>query len=213
MPIGISDDHEALRATARRFLESRCPPSVPRAYLEAETEELPPFWDELAAQGWLGLAIDERYGGQGYGFVELAVILEELGRAMAPGPFVPTVLAAALIQESGTEEQKTEWIPKLVDGSTPATALIGDRVVGGGVARVLVAPAGSGCAVAVNADLTPVPSLDATRRLARFGGGPFRCPGRPCAAIVVHNPIVARAEASLERDRFTSTGREPCEPG
>ncbi|TMK86943.1 MAG: acyl-CoA dehydrogenase family protein, partial [Actinobacteria bacterium] len=52
MPIGISDDHEALRATARRFLESRCPPHVPRAYLEAETEELPPFWDELAGQGW-----------------------------------------------------------------------------------------------------------------------------------------------------------------
>ena len=113
MPIGISDDHEALRATARRFLESRCPPHVPRAYLEAEVEELPPFWNELAGQGWLGLAVDERYGGQGYGFVELAVVLEELGRAMAPGPFVPTVLAAALIQETGTEEQNAAWLPKL----------------------------------------------------------------------------------------------------
>jgi alkylation response protein AidB-like acyl-CoA dehydrogenase len=111
MPIGISEDHEALRATARRFLESRCPPSVPRSYLEAEVEELPPFWGELAEQGLLGLAVEARYGGQGYGYVELAVVLEELGRAMAPGPFVPTVLAAAVIQETGTEEQKSTWLP------------------------------------------------------------------------------------------------------
>ena len=67
MPIGISEEHEALRATARRFLDARCPPSVPRSYLEAEVEEVPPFWAELAAQGWLGLAVEERYGGQGYG--------------------------------------------------------------------------------------------------------------------------------------------------
>src|SRR5437763_1167797 len=141
MPIGLSDDHEALRATARRFLESRCPPHVPRAYLEAEVEELPPFWVELAAQGWLGLAVDETYGGQGYGFVELAVVLEELGRAMAPGPFVPTVLAAALIQEDGTEDNKAAWLPKLVDGSTPAAAMFaGNPIVGGGVARLLVTP-------------------------------------------------------------------------
>ena len=76
--------------TARRFLEARCPPDVPRSYLEAPEEELPPFWDELAAQGWLALAVDEAYGGQGYGLVELAVVLEELGRAMAPGPFPPS---------------------------------------------------------------------------------------------------------------------------
>src|SRR4051794_1860281 len=120
MPIGISEDHEALRATARRFLESRCPPSVPRAYLETPDEDLPPFWDELAGQGWLAMAVDEAHGGQGYGFVELAVVLEELGRAMAPGPFLPTVLAAAVVQDRGTEEQKAEWLPRIGDGSAPA---------------------------------------------------------------------------------------------
>src|SRR4051794_26908142 len=172
MPIGISDDHEALRATARRFLESRCAPPVPRAYLEAETEELPPFWDELAGQGWLGLAVDERYGGQGYGFVELAGVLEELGRAMAPGPFVPTVLAAALLQDAGSEDQKAAWLPKLVDGSTPAAAMFdGNPVVGGGVARVLVAPGGpAGCEIVEDPERAAVSSLDATRRLATFSG-------------------------------------------
>src|SRR5438270_3613859 len=176
MPIGISDDHEALRATARRFLESRCPPHVPRAYLEAEVEELPPFWSELADQGWIGLAVDERYGGQGYGFVELAVVLEELGRAMAPGPFVPTVLAAALIEDAGTEEQKSTWLPKLVDGSTPAAAMFdGNPVVGGGVAHLLVAPH---ITLVENPDRQAVPSLDATRRLARFSGEYPSAPAR-----------------------------------
>src|SRR2546421_1046655 len=132
MPIGISEKQEALRATARRFLESRCPPSVPRSYLEAEDENLPPFWAELADQGWLGLAVDEAYGGQGYGFVELAVVLEELGRAMAPGPFVPTVLAAALIQDAGGEDQKATLLPKLVDGATPAAVMFDANAVGGG---------------------------------------------------------------------------------
>src|SRR5947209_4830621 len=179
MPIGISDDHEALRATARRFLESRCPPHVPRAYLEAETEELPPFWDELAGQGLLGLAVDEAYGGQGYGFVELAVVLEELGRAMAPGPFLPTVLAAAVIQEMGTEEQKTTWLPRLVDGSLPAAVLLsGKPVVGGGVAQVVVKASPGGCEIVEDADLTPVGSLDATRRLAQLSGGAFSSPER-----------------------------------
>src|SRR4051794_38667350 len=176
MPIGISDDHEALRATARRFLESRCPPHVPRAYLQSETEELPPFWEELAGQGWLGLAVDERYGGQGYGFVELAVVLEELGRAMAPGPFVPTVLAAALIQDAGTEEQKQQWLPKLTDGSTPAAAMFdGNPVVGGGTASVLVVPA---VAVLENPERELLTSLDATRRLARFMGEFVSAPAR-----------------------------------
>src|SRR3954453_23357148 len=157
MPIGISDDHEALRATARRFLESRCPPHVPRAYLEAEVEELPPFWSELADQGWLGLAVDERHGGQGYGFVELAVVLEELGRAMAPGPFVPTVLAAALIQDRGTDEQKATWLPRLVDGSTPAPVVLDDGLVlGGGVAKALVVPTPDGCTVEEDPELEPV---------------------------------------------------------
>src|SRR5438105_10990242 len=120
MPIGISEEHEALRATARRFLDSRCPPAVPRSYLEAEDEVLPPFWEELAGQGWFGLAVGEAHGGQGYGVVELAVVLEELGRAVAPGPFLPTVLAALLIQEGGTDEQKERWLGRLAAGELPA---------------------------------------------------------------------------------------------
>ena len=67
------------------------------------------------------------FGGQGYGLVELAVVLEELGRAVAPGPFLPTALAAAVVQERGTDEQQARWLPGMVDGSTPAAvAFSGD---------------------------------------------------------------------------------------
>src|SRR5437764_15275478 len=87
---------------------------------------------------------------------------------MAPGPFVPTVLAAALIQDSGAEDQKTTWLPKLLDGSTPAAAMFdGNPVVGGGVAQLLVAP---NATIIEKPERQAVPSLDATRRLARFNG-------------------------------------------
>ena len=81
MPIGIGEDHEELRRTVRRWLETRCPPEVPRALLDAETETMPPFWDELASQGWLGIHVAEEHGGQGFGMLELAVVVEEMARA------------------------------------------------------------------------------------------------------------------------------------
>ncbi|HKA92771.1 MAG TPA: acyl-CoA dehydrogenase family protein, partial [Acidimicrobiia bacterium] len=73
MPIGISEEHEALRRAARGWVERHCPPEVPRSFLDAESESLPPFWGELAAQGWFGLHVDEALGGEGYGMPELAV--------------------------------------------------------------------------------------------------------------------------------------------
>src|SRR3954468_10379873 len=120
MGIGISEEHEALRESARQALARHCPPSVPRALLDTETEDMPPFWSAIADLGWLGLHVDEEYGGSGFGLAELVVVCEELGYAAAPGPFLPTVIAAAVIDRLGTEEQRKELLPSLVDGSTPA---------------------------------------------------------------------------------------------
>src|ERR687897_713670 len=101
MPIGISDEHEALRLAARGWVERHSAPAVPRSALDAEAESRPPFWAELAAQGWLGLHVDEALGGEGYGLSELVVVLEELGRVGAPGPFLATALAAATPRGGG----------------------------------------------------------------------------------------------------------------
>ena len=167
MPIGITEEHEALRQSARRWLESRCPPSVPRALLDADAETMPPFWAELAGQGWLGLHVPEAHGGQGYGLLELAVVLEELGRAAAPGPFLPTALAAAIVVESDDRAPLTG----LLDGSTPAAVAldIDAPVLGAALARLVLVPVDDGWGVfdvdAGEVEVTPLPSLDPTRRV------------------------------------------------
>jgi alkylation response protein AidB-like acyl-CoA dehydrogenase len=185
MAIGITEEHEALRQAVRGWAERHCNPSVPRALLDADAEALPSFWGELAAQGWLGLHVDEALGGEGYGLPELAVVLEELGRACAPGPFVPTVLAAAVIQSAG-KEIAAGVVPLLASGGTVGAVALDGRldaeldgdalrvqgtlrpVLSGHLAGVLVARAGDEwCVLDANEfTATELVSLDATRRVA-----------------------------------------------
>ncbi|HLG00896.1 MAG TPA: acyl-CoA dehydrogenase, partial [Acidimicrobiia bacterium] len=169
MPIGISEDHLALHDTARRWTEAHVPPSVPRALLEAEADARPVFWSDLAALGWLGLHIPEEHGGQGYGIAELAVVIEELGRACAPGPFLPTVLASWLIARAGSDGIKEKVLPGLVDGSLVGAVAFADPVLSGSIADVIVARVGEHWCVleAADVDVAELPSLDATRRVAR----------------------------------------------
>ncbi|HKF92879.1 MAG TPA: acyl-CoA dehydrogenase, partial [Acidimicrobiia bacterium] len=185
MPIGISKEHEALRQAARGWVERHCAPNVPRSALDAERESLPLFWADLAAQGWLGLHVDEALGGEGYGLPELVVVLEELGRACAPGPFLPTVLAAAVLQAAG-KEIAADIVPGLASGETVGTVALAGRldveptadglrvrgtlraVPSAHMAGVIVTRAGDEwCAlVAGEFTATELQSLDATRRVA-----------------------------------------------
>ena len=89
MPIAITDTHRELESVARSFLENAEARAEARALLDAPDEELPAFWDDLVDLGWLGLHLPEDVGGSGYGLPELVVVLQELGRAVAPGPFLP----------------------------------------------------------------------------------------------------------------------------
>ena len=93
MPIGISEDHAELHRAVRGWMERHCPPTVPRSMLDAPVDTLPPFWPDLAAQGWLGIHVAEEHAGEGASLLELVVVLEELGRAGAPGPYLGHVLA------------------------------------------------------------------------------------------------------------------------
>src|SRR5579875_3163580 len=127
MPIGIGEDHEELRRTVRRWAEARCPREVPRSLLDAERESLPPFWDELAAQGWLAVHVGEEHGGQGFGLLELAIVVEELARACAPGPVVPTMLASAVLSAVSDPAAK-ELLAGLADGTLPACVALAGSV-------------------------------------------------------------------------------------
>src|SRR4029453_14444900 len=100
MAIGITEEHEELRQAVRRFVDTRIDPAVPRAVLDADHDSRPAFWDALREPGWLGLHVPEKVGGAGDGLVEQAVVVEELGRACAPGPYVTSAIAAALLADS-----------------------------------------------------------------------------------------------------------------
>src|SRR5438067_12175546 len=102
MPIGISDEHVELQRSARRWVEQHIPPAVPRALLDAAEEFPPPFAPALQATRWAALHVPEAMGGEGYSLEELAVVLEELGRVCAPGAFLPSALAAAVLSDAGT---------------------------------------------------------------------------------------------------------------
>lgn len=128
MSLGVLEEHEDLRQSLRRWLEAHCQREVPRATLDISKDgarELPGVWKELADQGWLGLHVEETYGGEGFGVVELAIVLSEFGYFAMPGPVMPTVLAAAAIGASGDLDQRVAFLPGLADASTPCGVYLG----------------------------------------------------------------------------------------
>ena len=171
MPIGITEDHEHLRTAVRRFVDDRIDPSVVRAALDSATQTRPAFWGALAEPGWIGLHIDEGHGGSGAGLLEQAVVVEELGRACAPGPYVPTAIVAALLKADGGPAADA-LLPRFAAGElTGAVALDDETLVAGGtVADVIICSVGGAWFAldAADIDATEVKSIDLTRRLARI---------------------------------------------
>ena len=122
MNFDFSDDQKLLRKTARDFLTEHAPLSLCRAVLESDASYSDTLWKSVAELGWLGTAIPEEYGGAGFGRLELAVMAEELGRALAPIPFASSVyLAAEAIVLAGSAAQQQEYLPKLATGEWVGT--------------------------------------------------------------------------------------------
>jgi len=128
VPIAITEDHRALAQTVSDFLTKHQSRSAARSLLEADTEELPAFWAELSDLGLLGLHISEERGGSGFGLPEVLVVAEQLGRYLAPGPFVPTVIASAVIAAAGPAELQERLLPGLADGSVVGAVALGSEV-------------------------------------------------------------------------------------
>jgi alkylation response protein AidB-like acyl-CoA dehydrogenase len=119
---GLNEDQETLQKYARDFLENECPSTFVRSMMDGDTAHDAAFYRKMAELGWMGIAIPEEFGGQGMSYVDLAVLLEEMGRAIVPGPFFATVcLAAPAIVEAGTEEQKAALLPGIASGERTAT--------------------------------------------------------------------------------------------
>jgi alkylation response protein AidB-like acyl-CoA dehydrogenase len=122
MDFGFSQEQELLRQTARSFLDKECASAFVRRMMDDPTGTTDEFWARLAELGWLGLVYPETHGGVGLGLVDLTVVLEEMGRAVMPGPFFSTVLLGGLaIAEAGSEAQRQAWLPKIAAGQARAT--------------------------------------------------------------------------------------------
>src|SRR5258705_7002701 len=117
MNFGFNEEQELLRSTARKFFENECGSDTVRRLMETPEGISPDLWTKLAEQGWLGLVYPEAYDGMGLGLVDLVVLMEEMGRAVVPGPYFSAVLLGGLaIAEAGSEAQKKEWLPKIAAG-------------------------------------------------------------------------------------------------
>jgi len=122
MDISLSEEQELLQGSARDFLQQECPIRLVRAMEEDEKGYDPDLWRQMAELGWLGLVLPEPYEGSGGSMMDLAVLLEEFGRALVPGPFVPTAVLTALpILWAGTGPQKERYLPRLAQGELIGT--------------------------------------------------------------------------------------------
>lgn len=124
MDLRYSEEQEILKQSARDFLSTECPKTLIRELERSEEGHSPELWRKMAELGWMGLIIPEEYEGIGYTFQDLTVLLEEMGRNILPGPFLPTVTATLPILEAGTEEQKRELLPGIARGELILTTAI-----------------------------------------------------------------------------------------
>ena len=121
MDIGFTEEQELLRETARRLLENQCETQFVRQLMAEPAAVTDEFWQKLAEQGWLGIVYPEDDGGSGLGLVDLVVLMEEMGRAVMPGPFLSTVLlGGGVIAEAGTPAQRRRWLPEIAAGNAKA---------------------------------------------------------------------------------------------
>ena len=187
MELEFTADQEDLRASVRSVLVGECPIGLVREVVEKGTGA-DGLWARMVELDWPGLTIAEEYGGLGLGFIELAVVLEEMGRVLAPGPFFATVTQfAPVVRACGSAEQQDRWLGAVARGELTGSVVVGsyaceaagaDEVVVADGDRVLVVPADQ-------LDVTPVNPFDRTRPQARVS----------LAGSVDSDRVLARPEA------------------
>ncbi|MBV9411227.1 MAG: acyl-CoA dehydrogenase family protein, partial [Acidimicrobiia bacterium] len=129
MELEFSEDQQELRSSVRAFLDRECPMTLVRSVVEkgAPPDEL---WAQMVELGWPALTIPEDFGGLGLGFIELAVVAEELGRAVAPGPFLASVTQfVPAVRHAGTAEQQQRFLGPVANGELTGTLAVGGDVV------------------------------------------------------------------------------------
>jgi alkylation response protein AidB-like acyl-CoA dehydrogenase len=212
MDFGLTDDQREIQRTARDLLGERARPERVREHAEAGRSDME-LWRELCELGWPGIAVAEEHGGQGLGAIELSILCEELGRSLAPVPFLPTALAAALVEHGGSAEQRGRWLPGLAAGEQigavgAAVDGVAEFVVGGAEADVLVLvdeEGGARVLQAGEADVTPLAAIDPTRTAARVSAAEDAgerladgCAGLGRGLVAISSELVGVCDRALE---------------
>jgi alkylation response protein AidB-like acyl-CoA dehydrogenase len=223
MSIAITEDHRSLADTASDFLANKGSLGAARALLDGADEGRPAFWDDLANLGWLGLHIPEEHGGSGFGLQELVVVVEELGKNLTPGPFVPTVVVSAVLAAGDDDSAKKEHLPGLATGATTAAFALGGSVevrdgaahgsagvvLGAALADLLLVRVGDD-AVLVDATgpgvtITTPTNIDPTRTSSKvtLDGAPATVLTGAASSLVDHARTILSAEATGVARRCT----------
>lgn len=175
MNFQLSEEQEMLRKFARDFLTDKCPKTYVRQMEEDERGYSPEVWREMAELGWMGLALPEQYGGGGMSLLDLTVLIEEMGRACLPGPFLSTVVLGGMtILLAGSEEQKKKLLPAIAQGKSVVTLALVEPAgtyTPDGITTTAVA---SGNDFVINGTKLFVPDFNAADSMicvARTGGG------------------------------------------
>jgi alkylation response protein AidB-like acyl-CoA dehydrogenase len=210
MDFGLTEDQREIQRTARELLGARAKPERVREHAEAARMDTN-LWRELCELGWPGIAISEEHGGGGLGLIELSILCEELGRSLAPVPFLSSVMAATVIEHGGTPEQRERWLPGLASGETigalgAATDGAAELVIGGADAQLIVLVEEDGSARVLSVDeaqVSPVAAIDPTRSAAQVSAGdggeslPEGCAGLGRALVAVSSELVGVCERAL----------------
>jgi alkylation response protein AidB-like acyl-CoA dehydrogenase len=171
MRFTLSDDQQEIKRTAHDLLANRATFAKVREAAEAGAYD-DALARELGELGWPGIAVSEEHGGQGLGIVELAILLEELGYACAPVPFLGSALAALAIEHAGSPDQQQRWLPGLASGELRGALGAADGLIpdAPGADVVVVVDAAAGTAH-VAEGVEEVDAIDPTRRHGRVGSG------------------------------------------
>jgi alkylation response protein AidB-like acyl-CoA dehydrogenase len=219
MNFGLDDEQLEIQSTAREFLAARFKPEKVRKLAESRAydEEV---WQEIAELGWPGIAVAEEDGGQGLGIVELALLAEQCGYALALTPLMSTWNAALFLSE-GSDEQRERWLGGIASGEVRGAAAFGPRerevVPDAAGAAVLVLSGGEAEAVAVEpegATIEPLDLVDTTRRYSTVSADRGESlPGDVGAAadravVVLAAELVGVAQRALEMAVDYAKGRE-----
>ena len=134
MFFSLTDEQRALQATVREFLADRFPLSAVRACYDDPASDGDPaeLWKSVAEHGWLAVMVPEAHDGLGLGLLDAAVLARCWGEGCVPGPFLPTLVAAEALRLGGTDEQRTQWLPRIAAGEVKLTLATGGRVTASG---------------------------------------------------------------------------------